>query len=57
MAKTPCSIPGPYTRTLLASGAPLTLRTKGLPGTSTPTMKPTKTYNNNNNHNNNINNE
>jgi len=36
IASTPCSMPGPYTRTLLASGAPLTRTVKGLPGTSSP---------------------
>lgn len=36
IANTPCSMPGPYTRTLLASGAPLTRTVKGLPGTSSP---------------------
>lgn len=36
IANTPCSMPGPYTRTLLASGAPLTRTIKGLPGTSSP---------------------
>ena len=31
IARIPCSIPGPDTRTLEASGAPDTFRTKGLP--------------------------
>lgn len=37
VARTPCSIPGPCTRTLLASGAPITRKLNGLPGTGSPT--------------------
>lgn len=36
VARTPCSIPGPYTRTLLGSGAPATRKENGLPGTWSP---------------------
>ena len=36
VARTPCSIPGPYTRTLLGSGAPATRNENGLPGTWSP---------------------
>jgi len=36
VARTPCSIPGPYTRTLLGSGAPATRKQNGLPGTWSP---------------------